>query len=54
MLAHGEASPADHVQQMIDYAGTTAAGLEAMRNSPIREAIAEGLDAAVEKARTLR
>lgn len=54
MLAHGEASPSDHVQQMIDYAGTTAAGLEAMQNSPIREAIAEGLDAAVKKARTLR
>ena len=54
MLAHGEASPADHVQQMIDYAGTTAAGLEAMRNSPIPEAIAQGLDAAVAKARNLR
>ena len=53
MLAHGQASPADHVQQMVDYAGTTAAGLEAMRASPIRDAIAEGLDAAVQKARGL-
>ncbi|KGF68343.1 pyrroline-5-carboxylate reductase [Hoeflea sp. BAL378] len=53
MLAHGQASPADHVRQMIDYAGTTAAGLSAMGNSPIREAIAEGLDAAVRKARSL-
>ncbi|MBU4528331.1 MAG: NAD(P)-binding domain-containing protein [Hoeflea sp.] len=54
MLAHSEASPADHVQQMIDYAGTTAAGLAAMRNSSISGAIAEGLDAAVEKARNIR
>jgi len=54
MLAHGKASPADHVQQMIDYAGTTAAGLTAMRNSPIPDAIAKGLDAAAEKARNLR
>ena len=54
MLAHGEASPAAHVQQMIDYAGTTAAGLVAMKNSPIRDAIGEGLDAAVEKARKMR
>tara|TARA_R110002020_G_scaffold98736_1_gene234784 strand:- start:2816 stop:3610 length:795 start_codon:yes stop_codon:yes gene_type:complete len=54
MLAHGQASPADHVQQMLDYAGTTAAGLEAMRDSPIRASIAEGLDAAVRKARDLR
>ena len=54
MLAHGAAAPSDHVRQMIDYAGTTAAGLTAMRNSPIADAIAEGLDAAVEKARTIR
>lgn len=53
MLAHGQASPADHVRQMIDYAGTTAAGLSAMKNSPLAEAIAQGLDAAVEKARRI-
>lgn len=53
MLAHGQATPSDHVQQMIDYAGTTAAGLISMKNSPICEAIAKGLDAAVEKARTI-
>ncbi|MDZ7600301.1 MAG: pyrroline-5-carboxylate reductase dimerization domain-containing protein [Hoeflea sp.] len=54
MLAHGQASPADHVQQMIDYAGTTAAGLTSMKKAGVSAAIAEGLDAAVEKARTLR
>lgn len=54
MMAHGKAAPSDHVQEMIDYAGTTAAGLIAMQKSPIADAIAEGLDAAVEKARTIR
>lgn len=54
MLANGEATPAEHVQEMIDYAGTTAAGLIAMKKSPISHSIAEALDAAVEKARNIR
>ena len=54
MLAHGKATPSDHLQEMIDYDGTTAAGLVSMKNSPIPKAIAEGLDAAVEKARNIR
>ena len=54
MLAHGAATPADHVRQMIDYAGTTAAGLIAMKNSGIARAISDGLDAAAEKARNMR
>ncbi|MEM5474229.1 pyrroline-5-carboxylate reductase dimerization domain-containing protein [Hoeflea sp. AS60] len=54
MLAHGKATPSDHVQEMVEYAGTTAAGLNRMKNSPIRDAIAAGLDAAVEKARNIR
>ncbi|MCB1406539.1 MAG: NAD(P)-binding domain-containing protein [Rhodobacteraceae bacterium] len=51
MMAAGSATPADHVQQMVDYAGTTAAGLQTMRASAIAEEIAAGLDAAVAKAR---
>ncbi|MCY0095842.1 pyrroline-5-carboxylate reductase family protein [Hoeflea ulvae] len=54
MLMHGKPTPSDHVQEMIDYAGTTAAGLISMQNSPIAEAIAEGLDAAVDRARNIR
>lgn len=54
MLMHGKPTPSEHVQEMIDYAGTTAAGLISMQNSPIPEAIAEGLDAAVDKARNIR
>ena len=53
MLAHGTATPSDHVKQMIDYDGTTAAGLVSMQDSPIAKAIAEGLDAAVERARNI-
>ncbi|MDH5452614.1 MAG: NAD(P)-binding domain-containing protein [Paracoccaceae bacterium] len=52
MMADGPA-PRDHVQQMVDYAGTTAAGLTAMRASPIRDAIAKGLAASVAKVRTM-
>jgi len=54
MLANGKATPAEHVQEMIEYAGTTAAGLSAMKKSPISNSIAEALDAAVEKARNIR
>lgn len=50
MLAEG-ASAAEHVQEMVDYAGTTAAGLEAMRASPLSDLISAGLTAAAQKAR---
>ncbi len=51
LLARAENSPAEQVQTMIDYAGTTAAGLERMRESPLAATIAEGLDAAYRRAR---
>ncbi|MER5170611.1 pyrroline-5-carboxylate reductase family protein [Thioclava kandeliae] len=44
---------AQHVQGMIDYDGTTAAGLRVMRKSGIREGIFVGLDAAAQKAREI-
>ncbi len=53
MLAEGAPSPADHVREMIDYAGTTAAGLKRMEASPLRQAIHDGLDAATRAARAL-
>jgi pyrroline-5-carboxylate reductase len=52
-MSDGAATPADHVRQMIDYAGTTAAGLEAMKRSTIAAEIAEGLDAAVSRTRSI-
>ncbi|MFZ7090088.1 pyrroline-5-carboxylate reductase family protein [Primorskyibacter sp. 2E233] len=53
MLANDPMTPEQHVRQMIDYAGTTAAGLLAMETSPIQQAVAEGLQAAADKARTI-
>ena len=53
MLAKDGPTPAEHVAGMIDYAGTTAAGLASMQASPIARSISDGLDAAVAKARSM-
>ncbi|MDX1743772.1 MAG: pyrroline-5-carboxylate reductase dimerization domain-containing protein, partial [Ruegeria sp.] len=53
MLSEDPMTPAEHVQQMIDYAGTTAAGLEAMQQLSIPETIAEGLNSAVARVRDI-
>lgn len=53
MMSQGAASPADHVREMIDYAGTTAAGLEVMAASGISEDVAKGLAASVAKTRAM-
>ncbi len=50
MLAEGQATPAEQVREMVDYAGTTAAGLNAMIESDLSEAISDGLLAAARKA----
>lgn len=50
-LGKGKDSPAVQVKAMVDYAGTTAAGLVAMEKAGVARVIAEGLDAAVERAR---
>ena len=50
VLAESEASPGEHVGEMIAYAGTTAAGLQAMKVSTLAESIEQGLDAAYRKA----
>jgi pyrroline-5-carboxylate reductase len=54
MMAEGAATPADHVREMIDYAGTTAAGLTTMQSLTNARDIATGLDAAVAKSRSMR
>ena len=53
ILNDGQPSAAEHVQGMVDYAGTTAAGLIAMRESRIAADIAAGLDAAVARTRQM-
>lgn len=46
ILAGTEKPASVFVQEMIDYAGTTAAGLNAMKASPLAALVAEGLEAA--------
>ena len=53
MLGRDGPSPADEVKAMVDYAGTTAAGLVAMEKAGIAGVIAEGLSAAVARAREI-
>ncbi len=53
MMAEGPARPREHVREMIDYAGTTAAGLLALNQAGLDEVVAKGLDAAVDKTRNM-
>ncbi|WP_432449834.1 pyrroline-5-carboxylate reductase family protein [Aliiroseovarius marinus] len=53
MLGAADASPATHVQAMVDYAGTTAAGIDAMKEAGIARVIETGLAAAVDKTRRI-
>lgn len=53
VLAQSDTSPGEHVREMIAYAGTTAAGLEAMRTSPLAESIEKGLEAAYHRAQQI-
>ena len=53
MMSGDPMTPSQHVTQMIDYSGTTAAGLEAMMRADLSGIIAAGLDAAVGKTRTI-
>ncbi len=46
-------APSAHVQAMIDYAGTTAAGLVKLQELELPCLIAEGLDASTERVRTI-
>jgi len=53
IIGRSGASPATHVAEMIAYDGTTAAALRALRAGALADAIAEGLDAAVARAREM-
>lgn len=53
VMATDDDTPAAHVQEMIDYAGTTAAGLNVLRNGPLVEAVDAALDAAYERTKSI-
>ncbi|MBS3650188.1 NAD(P)-binding domain-containing protein [Pseudaminobacter sp. 19-2017] len=50
---HNGASATETVKSYVDYKGTTAAGILAMRDKGFNNAVVAGLDAAFEKARAL-
>ncbi|MCA0997674.1 pyrroline-5-carboxylate reductase family protein [Alloyangia pacifica] len=53
MLAGDPQTASAHVRGMIDYAGTTAAGLLAMQEAGFQDAVDAGLDAAVARTREI-
>ncbi len=53
MIDRSKNPPVQHVEDMIAYAGTTAAGLLAMRQSNLAAAIGQGLDAAYRRTLTI-
>lgn len=53
VLAQSGTSPGEHVRDMIAYAGTTAAGLEIMKASPLAATIEKGLEAAYKRAQQI-
>ncbi|TCK30167.1 pyrroline-5-carboxylate reductase [Ancylobacter aquaticus] len=53
LLAQSDRPAADFVQEMVDYAGTTAAGLEALRAAGLADVIAQGLEAARQRCLTI-
>lgn len=53
-LLQGNATPREAVDEMIDYDGTTAAGMRALDGSNLRKTLDAGLSAALEKVHTFR
>lgn len=53
MMSLDDKTPAAHVREMIDYAGTTAAGLTVLRDGPFRQAVDAALEAAYQRAKTI-
>lgn len=52
-LADDPETPAEQVRAMVAYAGTTAAGLRAMQDSPLAGIVAEALEAVAQRAAAL-
>ncbi|WP_428670708.1 pyrroline-5-carboxylate reductase family protein [Roseibium sp.] len=53
VMSDSQLPPAAYVQEMIDYGGTTAAGLLKLQDLGVDRLIAEGLDSCVERVRTI-
>lgn len=53
MMSLDNRPPRAHVDEMIAYDGTTAAGLRELENGPLKEAVHAGLEAAYERTKTI-
>lgn len=53
VMSLDERTPAAHVQEMVDYAGTTAAGLSVLRKGPLTETVDDALEAAYQRTKTI-
>lgn len=53
LMANSDSTPQQDVQDMVDYNGTTAAGLKTMQTSSLCRDISTGLQAAVDKTRQI-
>ena len=53
IMSEDDIAPAAHIQEMIDYAGTTAAGLARLQESGLAGLVAEGLEASVNRVQTI-
>ena len=53
IMSEDKVTPADRVTEMVDYAGTTAAGLIKMQELDLPRLIAEGLQASTARVRTI-
>lgn len=53
IMSEDALAPGAHVKEMIDYAGTTAAGLLKLKELGVDRLIAEGLEASTERVRTI-
>lgn len=54
LIEHDGRPVCDVVAEFIDYAGMTAAALQSMRDAPLSAVVSRGIDAALERARSLQ
>ncbi|MEW9616180.1 pyrroline-5-carboxylate reductase dimerization domain-containing protein [Shinella sp. S4-D37] len=54
LMEHDGRPVSDVVAEFIDYAGMTAAALQSMRDAPLSAVVGRGIDAALERARSLQ
>ena len=54
LMERDQRSPSDIVKDFVDYAGMTAAAIVAMRDAPLSAVVHQGIQAALDRARSLQ